>query len=224
MVAEASGLFRDASSCFRSTESHTPFLSDSDPSFAKDHPRNREQLSSKHIVDFDRLASTSPLRAMERSPDLLELVSNIACGDPAALHRSACPFNRAYYNQFKYGDGLGWHFDRSAFGVNLLLQSPEAGGEFQLHHNTRQVGASGHHEGNVEAMYASVGDVMDGRLAPSSPQGAGPGSLIVFAGRNSLHRVSPVRGCRPRLNAIITFETEPGVTTNAYTLARFFGR
>lgn len=39
------------------------------------------------------------------------------------LHLSICPFNSAMYNGYYDGDGLGWHFDRSEFGVNLVLQA-----------------------------------------------------------------------------------------------------
>jgi hypothetical protein len=34
------------------------------------------------------------------------------------------------YNGYYHGDGLGWHFDLSEFGVNLVLQEPSGGGTF----------------------------------------------------------------------------------------------
>ena len=71
--------------------------------------------------------------------------------------------------------------------------------------------------------------------APERVTGVAAGSLVFFAGRLSLHRVSPVRGprprmwvgCRgdgraggpvrgprPRINAILTYEKEPGQLAN----------
>ena len=44
--------------------------------------------------------------------------------------------------------------------------------------------------------------------------GVAAGSLVFFAGRLSLHRVSPVQGPRPRINAILTYEKEPGQLAN----------
>ena len=44
--------------------------------------------------------------------------------------------------------------------------------------------------------------------------GVAAGSLVFFAGRLSLHRVSPVHGPRPRINAILTYEKEPGQLAN----------
>lgn len=49
------------------------------------------------------------------------------------LHQSADPAGAFYYNYFQAGDQLGWHFDRSEYAVNLILQEPrqDEGGEFQ---------------------------------------------------------------------------------------------
>ena len=41
------------------------------------------------------------------------------------------------YNGYYDGHGLGWHFDRSEFGVNLVLAEPTEGGTFDYHRNTR---------------------------------------------------------------------------------------
>ena len=60
--------------------------------------------------------------------------------------------------------------------------------------------------------------------APERVTGVAAGSLVFFAGRLSLHRVSPVRGPRPRINAILTYEKEPGQLANPYSLHKFFGR
>ena len=56
--------------------------------------------------------------------------------------------------------------------------------------------------------------------APERVTGVAAGSLVFFAGRLSLHRVSPVRGPRPRINAILTYEKEPGQLANPCTWLR----
>jgi hypothetical protein len=38
-----------------------------------------------------------------------------------------------------------------------------------------------------------------------------PGSLCIFRGCNSLHRVSPVSGGTLRIMGVLVYETEPGV-------------
>ena len=107
-----------------------------------------------------------------------------------------------------------------------LPQEPSSGGAFDYHRLTRS-------EADPWA-YAAVGDVL--RAAAAEPQvgagggaasaasyaasaaervaGVAAGSLVFFAGRLSLHRVSPVQGPRPRINAILTYEKEPGQLAN----------
>jgi hypothetical protein len=54
--------------------------------------------------------------------------------------------------------------------------------------------------------------------------GIDAGSLVIFSGSESLHRVSPVCGPAPRINCILTFEQQSGQMANAYSLEKFFGR
>ena len=49
------------------------------------------------------------------------------------------------------------------------------------------------------------------------------GDLYLFRGRGSLHRVSPVRAGQ-RINAILTYNSDPHDVMNAYTRRKFFGR
>jgi len=51
-----------------------------------------------------------------------------------------------------------------------------------------------------------------------------PGSLVIFNGRDNLHRVSRVFGDIPRINVILTFENKSQKRSSAYTLEKFFGR
>ena len=139
------------------------------------------------------------------------------------------------YNGYYDGDGLGWHFDRSEFGVNLVLQEPEAGGCFEYHRLTRSeedLWAYSAVDGVLRAAaQQEQAQVQQAQQAqPAAPGGAervdglAAGSLVFFAGRLSLHRVSPVRGPTPRVNAILTFEKRPGQLANPYSLQKFFGR
>ena len=61
-------------------------------------------------------------------------------------------------------------------------------------------------------------------VAAERVEGLAAGSLLFFAGRLSLHRVSPVVGPTPRVNAILTYEKRPGAMANPYSLEKFFGR
>eukprot|EP00971_Amphidinium_carterae_P113718 2253368-Amphidinium_carterae.1 len=117
------------------------------------------------------------------------------------------------------GHGLGWHFDRSEFGVSLLLVQPRAGGQLEYHKDTRN-------EADLWS-YAKVQDVLAaGSAHPevSVAREVEPGDIVIFNGKMSMHRVLPVSGCQPRINAILTYEREPNAKLNAYSLRKFFGR
>ena len=51
---------------------------------------------------------------MPTQPALLALVQRIVSPETESksLYLSDCPFNAAYYNMYREGDGLGWHFDK----------------------------------------------------------------------------------------------------------------
>ena len=144
---------------------------------------------------------------------------------------SGCPYNAAYYNVYYQGDGLGWHFDRSDFGVNLELQPSHQGGAFEIALNTRTKEDPWSFDQVQTVLSSSSVD----RSSHSSttranietitePCAVGPGSLVIFSGSQHLHRVTPVQRLVPRINAIMTYEQSPNQKTNAYSLRKFFGR
>jgi hypothetical protein len=228
LVQEAFDNEKDA---FVSTETHTAYQLESDCSLPPSHPRNTIIQSRKRIVDYERIPENSCLKALYEDPQMTEFVKRVV--GLADLHPSACPFNAGYYNIFRPGDGLGWHFDHSDFGVNLVLQQPEVGGggEFQFHHNTREGGnrSSSNQEPSITSSYLAVGEILESGanasvLPPVSVvHDITVGSLVIFAGRWSLHRVAPV-SAGERVNVIFTYETNPDAGVDEYSLKKFFGR
>jgi len=234
---------------FLSTEVHTVYQEEHDPAFADDHPRNAMQESSKLILDYAKVPLASPLRSLYAREDLRRFVQSIVLAylPEDELHLSDCAYNSAYYNIYRSGHGLGWHFDRSAFGVNLVLKTPTcvdggAGGIFEWCAHTRasQKGGDPWEFGKVGAI---IRGEKDSQVVTQVDELA-PGSLVIFAGVESLHHVTPVRSSLylnssapslsrdptdlnrtiERINAILTYETAPGQRMNAYGLKKFFGR
>ena len=213
LLSEVESLRHEA---FRSMQEHTVFQEDIDPSLSSSHVRNMLVSSSKLIIDNARIPPSSPLNALYHRREFLELIRRVVAPD-RSLFCSGDKFNSCYYNIYEEGDGLGWHFDNSEFGVNLVLSSPPGGGEFEISSSRTR----GEGEGDEEV---NVVDVLRGRRTTLRPL-LSPGSLCIFAGRDFIHRVSKVQGGGGgRINAIFTFETEEGVTMNDYGLEKFFGR
>ena len=214
LLAEANQLFQ-GDSAFRSSDAHTVYQDAMDTSLGVDHVRNRLQQSSKRIIDFARLGGASPLRKLYLNPHLLELVQAIVAPE-SKLYLSDCPFNAAYYNEYRAGDGLGWHFDKGEFGVNLILQPAESGGVFEFDHTTRSP--------QDPWAFDRVERVVEGNCSGTVSAEVGAGSLVIFRGKHSLHRVTPVRGLVPRINAILVYDSTPGQRLGEYSLKKFFGR
>ena len=88
------------------------------------------------------------------------------------------------------GDELQWHFDQTDFVVSLALQDADEGGDFEVAPFIRN--ADDERYDDVARVLA--GDDRDLVTLPMTP-----GTLLVFAGRNSMHRVTPITGTTPRL-------------------------
>jgi hypothetical protein len=97
------------------------------------------------------------------------------------------------------------------------LQAAEHGGEFELHFRTRS-------DSDPWAFDQVKSIVHNKALSPVMKSDPGPGSLVLFAGKHNLHRVTPIMSNVPRINAIVHFERTAGMKLSAYSLQKFFGR
>ena len=169
--------------------------------------------SSKNAIAWDLVDADSPLRIAYESEELTRFI-----GDTLSMtdfHRYADPFGAASLMIFEPGDELGWHFDRSPFAVTVMLQPALAGGEYQYHHHLRSES-----DENPAGVLAALRGTRPGRITLANE----PGTLSMFRGHYSLHRVTPVRGERVRINAVLAYSATAGDTLNALTQELFYGR
>jgi len=71
--------------------------------------------------------------------------------------------------------------------------------------------------------YDGVGDLLDGRSTPDVLE-MEPGTLVLFRGRNSIHRVSPNESDRVRMLAVLAYNDTPGVELSESARMTFYGR
>ena len=114
------------------------------------------------------------------------------------------------------GQELNWHFDNSEFAITLLLQSPEGGGSFDYVKDLRSAETGEMNYDNVEAY-------VDGLREPNS-LAVKPGTLMLFRGRNSMHRVTPTIGNRTRILVVLAYNSEPGISLSKQARMTFYGR
>ena len=119
-------------------------------------------------------------------------------------------------NYYEQGQQLGWHYDNASFAVTLMIQASEDGGEFEYLENVRNKEAG-------DPGYQDTEAVIKGDLDPKT-LAMGEGALVLFRGRNSLHRVVPVSSERSRILVTLNFNTEPNVMLSELARLAFFGR
>jgi hypothetical protein len=200
------------SAAFVHAREHTIYFSDAVDGLAPGHGALTPLYTANRTLCGDDLAGTAVDR-LYRWPPLRRFVADI-CAVPE-LHLLADPL--ACLNAMAYADGeaLDWHFDRAAFTTTLLLQRPEAGGEFMYRQDLRSE-TDPNHDGVARLL---VGDDPDVRVLDPAP-----GTLTVFRGRHTPHRTVRVEGDRPRVIAVLAFAERPDVSFSADERQGFYGR
>jgi len=211
IVAESAPREVDA---YYANSTHNVWLTPNNPALPTHHVFNRQIVSSKGLIADDQIAAGSPLRevyASQRFRDFLSSVLGIA-----ALHPYDDEVSSINVHFASAGRELGWHFDNSSFAVTMLLQAPEAGGRFEYVANVRDA-AKG------EQSFDRVERVLDGH-EPVSELRFEPGDLVLFRGRDSMHRVTPTKGGTTRMLTVFAFNDAPGIALSESALNTFYGR
>ena len=195
-------------------QKHNVYLTPSDPAFSEDHTRNRRVSSSKGCITDDIVPADSPLRTLYDAEEFRSFLCAVL--DEKALYNYADPLSSINIHYAEEGQELGWHFDNSSFAITLLIQSPRAGGEFEY------VSAVRNAEGG-EMNFERVAEVLDGKVEAKTLS-MPPGTLVLFRGRNAMHRVVPVSGDRTRMLVVLAYNAEPGISLSESARMTFYGR
>lgn len=195
-------------------QEHSVYLTPPDPAFPEDHAANRKVTSSKGCICDDVVGAHSPLRVLYDDPTFRAFVM-AATGEPA-LHAYADPLSSINIHYAERGQELGWHFDNSSFAITLLIQKPDAGSRFEYVQDLRDADAG-------EMNYEGVAALLDGDLEPQVLS-MSPGTLVLFRGRNAIHRVSPNDSDTTRMLAVLAYNAEPGVALSESARMTFYGR
>jgi hypothetical protein len=199
---------------FYAGSTHNVYLTPRDPTLPDEHPVNRQVVSSKGLIADDEIPADSPLRVVYEHPDFRRFLCGVLGID--AVHPYADDLSSINVHFASEGRELGWHFDNSSFAVTALFQAPEGGGRFEYVPAVRD-SASG------DLALDRVAEVLDGR-APVRALDFGPGDLVLFRGRDAIHRVTPTAGATTRVLVVFAFNDTPGVRLSDSALTTFYGR
>src|SRR5271166_441613 len=165
-----------------------------------------------HTLCDDQLHGTL-VRAVYEFAPLPAFLARVL--EKPALYCMSDPLARVNVMDYRPGEALNWHFDRSQFTTTLLIQAAEDGGEFEYCSNLRS---------DSDPNYEGVGRLLGGDERNIRVNPLAGGTLNVFEGKNTLHRVSAVRGNRNRLVAVFSYYEKPGVMFSAEERIGFYGR
>jgi len=186
---------------WRDCGSGTAYLDVPDLSMPVGHPRRWTGPRALGAVAYDLFPADSPLRALYEWDPLLRFVEAVL--DRGTLHRYADECGALNLAVMGAGDQLQWHFDMTDFVVSLALRDAQEGGEFEVAPRLRSA---------EDECYDAVAAVLAGgsSAAPVVTLGMTPGTLLLFEGRHSLHRVTEVRGPTARWVGLLSYDTRPG--------------
>lgn len=220
---------------FTTDDVHNAHLLPADPEFPGNSVRNFEMRTKVASLAFDELPQNSKLAELYRNPTVRQLVAAIVSKE--VLYLSEDPLGCCSINVFRPGYYHSFHFDESEFSTTLMLQeaSVERTGLFQYTHPLRQnredlalqpvaAAVKKYDEHNVPVLLEVDGDANTDAAPELHTLEFRPGTLSVFSGSKSLHRVTKVEGDQSRLVAVLTFASQPGFRNSAKVQKLFWGR
>ena len=211
IVDESAGREGDA---FFAGSTHNVYLTPGDPSLPPDHPLNRQIVSTKGLIADDQVPDSSPLRTIYNDASFRAFLCAVL--DIDQIHSYADELSSINVHFAAKGMELGWHFDNSSFAVTALLQAAEGGAEFQYVPAVRNTEIG-------DEDFDRVARVLDNHEPVRALQFE-PGDLVLFRGRDALHRVTPTESDITRILVVFAFNDEPNVALSDSALMTFYGR
>lgn len=210
LVADADEL---APRAHHSAGEGTAYLEFPDFSLPDGHPRLTWGRYAVGAVAYDLMPTRSLLRQVYEWEPLRNLVEQVL--DRGPIYPYADPFGALNLAVMHEGDELQWHFDQTDFVVSLAIQTADRGGYFEVVPRIRTAT-----DERYEDVAAALAGTTDGVVTLPMV----PGTLLVFEGRYSLHRVSPVGGGLARHVGLLAYDTRAGTMGSELLRENRYGR
>lgn len=199
---------------YRSNDRHNPIFSrDNHSSLPVQHPWRHYETKQLSYVANDAIPPDSILQQLFDWSAISNFVAATLGYD--RLYPLSDPLGALSINMLDHGDHLGWHFDTNDFIVALPLQTAAQGGLYEY---------CPYIWDRESPDWQSVTDTMNGdrQLVKSLPYDVG--SLVVFCGRYSLHRVTEVVGSKTRMVALLAYHHDPKTTLSESVRMHIYGK
>jgi len=195
-------------------QKHTILLSKQSDDLDKNDPLNRLMTSDKGCVPHDLISKNSDLNILYKSDIFKSFIQNVLnLNNIFPYIDNLSSINLNYYQK---GQQLGWHFDNASFAITLMIQSSTSGGEFEYI-------TDGRDSKDNFIDNELITNIIDGKNKPKKLD-VNDGTLILFYGRNYLHRVTPVKSQTPRILITLNYNEENHIELSENARLTFFGR
>ncbi len=209
-VSQINPVMQDQS--FEHRRWHNIYFQKTVPGLDSSHPALKQVETVNHTICADQMTESIVMQVYEFAP-LLRFIAEVM--EKPQLYLMDDPLARANVMAYRRGEALNWHFDRSEFTTTLLLQAAEAGGEFEYRTALRSVD---------DPNYPGVVNLLEGKDPKKMTLKQSPGTLNVFRGINTAHRLSQVKGNAERLVAVFSYYEYPGKSFSVEDRLGFYGR
>jgi len=202
------------SKAYYCSQKHTILLKKKNININDDDPLNIEVTSDKGCVPHDLISTDSYLNKLYNSSIFKNFLTKVlGIKNIYAYKDNLSSIN---YNYYQNTQQLGWHFDNASFAITLMIQSPDSGGVFEYLDKGRD-----HNKNYIDKNL--IKKTLENKIQCKELL-AKPGTLILFYGRNYLHRVTPVQSNKPRILVTLNYNEEKNIELSENARLTFFGR
>jgi len=199
---------------FYCSQKHTVLLSKFNQNLKNTDPLNQMMISDKGCVPHDLIKENSDLNNLYKSKIFRNFLIKIL--NLKKIYPYCDTLSSINYNYYKNGQQLGWHFDNASFAITLMIQSSLEGGKFEYVTKGRNFS-----ENYIDKKL--IGEIINNQYKPNILD-AEPGTLVLFYGRNYLHRVTPVQKDKSRILVTLNYNEEDFIELSENARLTFFGR
>ncbi|MEM8656042.1 MAG: 2OG-Fe(II) oxygenase [Pseudomonadota bacterium] len=202
---------RMATQSFHHRRAHNIYFQDTVDGLSPDDPALAKVETANHTLCHDQMRDTA-LDQLYQWPEFATFLAAVM--DKPKLFTMSDALAGLNVLEYRPGEALNWHFDRSIFTTTLLLQEASVGGLFEYAKDLRS---------DEDPNHSGIAALLAGRIAPTTLTQAA-GTLNVFLGVNTAHRVSRVGPGTSRIVAVLSHYDTPGRAFTAQEQMGFFGR
>lgn len=210
MITQSSHLENQA---FWNALTGNAYLDEPESSLPQNHVRRLVESTSLGAVGYDQFPTDNLLRKIFEWDTFMAFLGEIL--RLPKMYRYADPMGALNLSVMKDGDYLRWHFDQTDFVASLSVRNATEGGEFEYVPLIRNSKAE-----NYDRVRALLQGSREGVVHIENK----PGTLLLFQGRNSIHRVTPIKGATSRLMGLFGYASQPGINSSEYLRKIRYGR